>query len=289
MTSNRTSSNGGGVIGCTLGACLLTGNVAQYGGGAYFSDLVNCTLAGNAATNGGGGAASSCTMSNCIAWYNVAPVDSNFTADVVGIAHSCTTPDPGGEGNVAAPPLFVSASDFHLSLASPCLDRGRTSVRPTAADLDGLPWPLDGDADTVAEVDMGCFESVHPAADSDGDGIPDEWELRYRLSPVDAGDASSDTDTDGTDAATEYGADTDPLDTASVLRLTTVTREGGGVRMSWMGGRQSWQFIEKKNDLLAGTAWQAVFTNTPPTAPWTNCLDLSPLPTQFYRIRARRE
>lgn len=48
--------------------------------------------------------------------------------------------------------------------------------------------------------------------DSDGDGIPDEWEKRYGLNPNDPNDANADADGDGFTNLEEYQAGTDPTD-----------------------------------------------------------------------------
>lgn len=48
--------------------------------------------------------------------------------------------------------------------------------------------------------------------DSDGDGLNDEWELRYGLNPNDAADADADKDSDGYTNAEEFAAKTDPSD-----------------------------------------------------------------------------
>lgn len=48
--------------------------------------------------------------------------------------------------------------------------------------------------------------------DSDGDGMPDEWEKRYGLNPNDASDANADRDGDGFTNLEEYLAKTDPTD-----------------------------------------------------------------------------
>ena len=49
-----------------------------------------------------------------------------------------------------------------------------------------------------------------PAVDSDGDTMPDWWELAEGLNPNSADDASSDGDSDGLSAAQEFAADSDP-------------------------------------------------------------------------------
>ena len=48
--------------------------------------------------------------------------------------------------------------------------------------------------------------------DADGDGLPDEWEKKYRLNPSDASDANADADGDGFTNAEEFAAKTDPTD-----------------------------------------------------------------------------
>ena len=50
------------------------------------------------------------------------------------------------------------------------------------------------------------------AADSDGDGIDDDWELKYGMNPGDPADAALDTDKDGLTALEEFNAGTKPWD-----------------------------------------------------------------------------
>ena len=50
-----------------------------------------------------------------------------------------------------------------------------------------------------------------PASDSDGDGIPNEWEREHGLDPDDPLDADADPDGDGIPNSVEYKEGTDPL------------------------------------------------------------------------------
>jgi hypothetical protein len=62
--------------------------------------------------------------------------------------------------------------------------------------------------------------------DSDGDGLPDEWEMACGLNPTNAGDAILDGDGDGLPNRQEYLAGTDPTDSQSYLRVENIARHG---------------------------------------------------------------
>ncbi len=80
-----------------------------------------------------------------------------------------------------------------------------------------------------AESDYSQEISVQTKADSDGDGLSDEWELRYGLNPNDPSDAAKDTDGDGFTNLQEYNAGSDPGN-------NTVTPEQGGDNPPVSGG-----------------------------------------------------
>ena len=57
----------------------------------------------------------------------------------------------------------------------------------------------------------GSFYILAPEKDTDGDGIPDSWEILHGLNPLDPADASQDPDDDGLTNYQEYLAGRQPL------------------------------------------------------------------------------
>jgi len=73
----------------------VVGQQGQPRRGANSGILNNCTLSGNSE----GGAAGS-TLNNCILYFNMAnSSDTNYDAFAT-LNYCCTTPDPGGIGNI---------------------------------------------------------------------------------------------------------------------------------------------------------------------------------------------
>jgi len=244
--------------------CLLSGNSAGTGGGVNDSGsacrMFNCTVSSNSASGQGGGAVNG-VLINCIVYSNAAASSNNVYNSV--LRYSCTTPAAAGDGNIINAPMFQdwANGNYRLQVGSPCIDTGTnlTSLG-LISDLDGIPRPLDGDVDGSAAYDMGCYEVVHPTADTDNDRLSD---------------------------ADELVADTSPTDINSLLAFVAITPVGTDLRVTWQGGVQATQFVERSNMLTTNPAnWITIFTNLPPTAPSTNFLDTAATnDNAFYRIR----
>ena len=73
-------------------------------------------------------------------------------------------------------------------------------------------WTIKPDAKTCYKCNAPQPEGDDENWDSDGDGIPDSWELQYGLKPFDPSDASEDLDGDGFTNLEEFLSETDPKD-----------------------------------------------------------------------------
>lgn len=123
---------------------------------------------------------------------------------------------------------------------------------------------------------------AHPQLDADADGLLNGWEQQYFGDPLIA-NPLEDSDGDGLNNYAEMAADTNPALPGSVLKFLALQRTNQSVGLSWIGGQNARQVLQRA-DALAGP-WTALHTNLPPTA-ITNTLNLSNQPgaSQYYRL-----
>lgn len=83
--------------------------------------------------------------------------------------------------------------------------------------------PLPGIASQPAHLE------VVDVPDTDGDGLPDDYEKAHGLDPENPADAAADADNDGATNREEFLAGTDPRDPASRLEVERIESAGGAV------------------------------------------------------------
>ena len=156
---------------------------------------------------------------------------------------------------------------------------GATLQRATANKFanDPVNWkaaaPNPGRANRSAEM-----------ADTDADGMPDEWETAFGLDPNNSNDAGGDADGDGLTNLSEYLAGTDPGDAASALRLTTVNLANG--KMSLVFEASQGRLIEiQSTPALGQAAWESVLeVDVKSDGPQQVEVDLPVGEAQFFRL-----
>jgi hypothetical protein len=127
------------------------------------------------------------------------------------------------------------------------------------------------------------------AQDSDGDGMPDVWEIAHGFNPNDPSDALQDADNDGQSNLAEYLAGTDPRDPASALRITAISKEGANARVTWTTAGTHNYLLQAGTNLATGIHSNvSPLISIPAGGPViTNYLHLNgaTLPAEYYRVR----
>lgn len=125
-------------------------------------------------------------------------------------------------------------------------------------------------------------------------GTPEAWLAEHgHTNDVFDLEEMTDRDDDGAPAWMEYQADTLPGDATSRLSFLAMRLESSRPLLTWKGGREARQYLERCLALDTPFAppplWVPVFTNQPPTPVTNSAPDATALPgAAAYRLRAMR-
>ncbi|HUJ09991.1 MAG TPA: PKD domain-containing protein [Verrucomicrobiae bacterium] len=117
------------------------------------------------------------------------------------------------------------------------------------------------------------------------------WQVQY-FGSIDnpAADGSVDADGDGQNNLAEYLAGTDPTNSISALRITSVVRQGNDLQVTWSTGLGKTDALQFTTGTLSGsfsTNFADLFVVTNTTGTVTNYLDVGGATgaTRYYRVR----
>lgn len=134
-------------------------------------------------------------------------------------------------------------------------------------------------------------DRVTPTPDSDGDSLPDAWELSY-ADDLTTLTATGDRDADGLRDAQEYQADTSPLDPQDGLRITgiSVSADRARLTLAWTTKPTRQYQVQHRDNLSPATEWIDTLAQFEPDAgaSTTRTLDVPPGEAGFYRVLAIR-
>ena len=120
-------------------------------------------------------------------------------------------------------------------------------------------------------------------ADTDGDGVPDLWEVAHGTQPLVA-DGGEDPDGDGVSNLDEYKAGTDPQSASSYLRVEQVSWEGGGLGLQFTARAQRSYSVLYKPELTS-PSWIKLQDVPPGAERVVTVTDPGPTNTQrFYHL-----
>lgn len=182
------------------------------------------------------------------------------------------------------PGMAPSPNKLQLTATPVLFDRSQVSV-------DGFTASIVGPATNVfsfSQADRGKLERVDlqiqiQFPDSDGDGLPDFWEIEYFGNYY--AKPQIDSDGDGMSNLQEYLAGTDPNDAESVALIKAERNSQSGFVISWQSEKGRYYKILRSRNLLSGFAPLAAgISATPPKNSYmdTNAVGMG---LYFYRVR----
>lgn len=222
--------------------------------------------------------------SNSCSVYNSTPLASNLTVVttnpapvLIQLAGSDADGDPITFQTNAAP-IGGTLSAFNPATGqitfTPDAPFCATSTF-TYATLDGLA--------TSAVATISVVVACDPDWDSDGDGMPDAWELQF-FADLGVAGSTTDSDADGMIDVHEFRSGSVPTNKASLFAATQLSEPASGPVVRWQSHSNRSYAIDSAPDLPTGfTPLVSNLTATPPFNTYTSPPSTNAL--QLFRIR----
>jgi hypothetical protein len=186
----------------------------DFGGGMYIYPgqvaVTHCTITNNTAANGTGiyvgGTTGALRLRNSILWNVVGGTGTEIQASSTFTVTVQTSIIRGGSawGGLTGDPVLNPYGDL-TPASTAAVDAGTPlGATNTVGTITGPGLDIHGVVRQVAAPDLGANEWV----DTDSDGLPDWWELKYFSNLAQNG--AGDYDADGATHAQEYGYGTNP-------------------------------------------------------------------------------
>ncbi|HMJ91397.1 MAG TPA: right-handed parallel beta-helix repeat-containing protein [Candidatus Acidoferrum sp.] len=120
--------------------------------------------------------------------------------------------------------------------------------------------------------------------DTDGDGIPDDWEISYDFDENDPGDATADGDLDGMNNLQEFLAGTNPTNSLSRLAINIEVPTPSGVPFQFDAQSNKSYTVQYRTSFSTGT-WLRLQDFAPAESNRTVAVTNSPAdPARFFRV-----
>jgi hypothetical protein len=188
----------------------------------------------------------------------------------------------GGQGTVYV--VAGSAAMAGFPTAHPALPVSLGEVGTAVIDVQGDRLELKFLRETGEVEDWFTMLKPWALTDTDGDGMPDEFEREYGMNPDAAGDAPQDLDGDGFSNLQELLAGTDPTDRESKM-ASTIINPGAGIAIRFTSSPGHRYIIQRATNLQQGD-WSIFASNIEGTGAEITLTDHSPPPDgAFYRVK----